>query len=393
MLGQDCDVAVVGAGPFGLAAAAHLKAAGLSVRAFGKPMDFWRRNMPRGMVLRTPATATEISEPRHRHTLSAYLRASAAPAATYLPLERYTAYGRWFQEQAVGDLDARLVATVSRAKHGFRLVLDDGVEVGAARVVVATGLARQDRRPDVFADVPGALVSHSSEHSRLDIFRARRIAVVGRGQSAIESAVLLAETGAEVTLLARGPVSWRTGHGRPLGALSDSPTLFQVLPASLRDRANRIGRGADAAKSLRPRTADLRIAEGVEITQAAARSGGVELALSNGAGMRFDHVLLATGYRIDIARLGLLAPELLGAIATRDGSPILRSGFQTSVAGLHFVGASAVESFGPTMGLVRGTGYAARAVAAAALAGRAKAQGDVRATEGERDLIAGARAN
>src|SRR5213079_230240 len=50
-----CDVAIVGAGPYGLSAAAHLRAAnGLDVRVFGEPMSFWERHMPKGMLLRSP---------------------------------------------------------------------------------------------------------------------------------------------------------------------------------------------------------------------------------------------------------------------------------------------------------------------------------------------------
>jgi len=86
----------------------------------------------------------------------------------------------------------------------------------------------------------------------------------------------------------------------------------------------------------------------------------------------FDHVVLGTGYRIDIARIGILSPALLGKIACADGSPLLRTGLESSVSKLHFVGSYAVKSFGPLMRFVAGAPYAARAVASAALGGRAK---------------------
>ena len=69
---RSCDVAIIGAGPYGLAAAAHLRAAGIATRVFGEPMAFWRHNMPDGMKLRSPWIATHIAEPRHRFTLDDY---------------------------------------------------------------------------------------------------------------------------------------------------------------------------------------------------------------------------------------------------------------------------------------------------------------------------------
>jgi hypothetical protein len=81
-------------------------------------------------------------------------------------------------------------------------------------------------------------------------------------------------------------------------------------------------------------------------------------------------VLLGTGYRIDIGKLAILSPELLGKVARRGGSPVLAAGFQSSVPGLHFLGASAVDSYGPLMRFIAGAGYAARSLTRSALAAR-----------------------
>ncbi len=91
----------------------------------------------------------------------------------------------------------------------------DGTHIHARRIVVATGLTRQAFRPEAFADIPAEFASHASEHSDLGIFRGRRVAVVGRGQSACESAVLLHEAGAEVELICRGDMHWLGGNARP----------------------------------------------------------------------------------------------------------------------------------------------------------------------------------
>ena len=73
----NCDIAILGAGPYGLAAASHLKEIkGLEVRVFGEPMSFWDRNMPIGMFLRSNWTATQIAAPDDKFTLEAFQTAS-----------------------------------------------------------------------------------------------------------------------------------------------------------------------------------------------------------------------------------------------------------------------------------------------------------------------------
>jgi hypothetical protein len=53
---------------------------------------------------------------------------------------------------------------------------------------------------------------------------------------------------------------------------------------------------------------------------------------------------------------------LVRSLRLVDGYPVLTAGFEASLPGLHFVGASAARSFGPLMRFVAGTGYAARAL-------------------------------
>ncbi len=67
----EYDVAVIGAGPYGLSAGMHLRANGMSVRIFGEPMDFWASKMPQGMLLRSPREASNLSDPQDAFTLEA----------------------------------------------------------------------------------------------------------------------------------------------------------------------------------------------------------------------------------------------------------------------------------------------------------------------------------
>src|SRR6266851_2758511 len=133
-----CDVAIIGAGPYGLSAAAHLKAAnGLRIRVFGESMSFWDRHMPSGMFLRSPLVATNLSDPKNASTLEAYADKRKSPLSAPLPLDRFVDYGRWFQRELVPDLDQRNVARPESHTDGFQLTLADGEELRSRRVVVA----------------------------------------------------------------------------------------------------------------------------------------------------------------------------------------------------------------------------------------------------------------
>jgi hypothetical protein len=157
----------------------------------------------------------------------------------------------------------------------------------------------------------------------------------------------------------------------PLSWLVEVPGIVRHMPAGLREDFSNRCLKAGAAGWLKPRFAKVACHAGRTILGARADAGRITLDLDTGP-RTFDHVVLGTGYRIDIARIGILSPALLGKIACADGSPLLRTGLESSVSKLHFVGSYAVKSFGPLMRFVAGAPYAARAVASAALGGRAK---------------------
>jgi len=385
-----CDVAVIGAGPYGLAAAAHLNAAGLATRAFGDPMVFWRRHMPKGMKLRH---ATDIAA-QPALSLDAFLHDNGIASSGPLAIEHFIAYGDRLQRRAVPEVDRRTVLRVAKAGNRFELKLDDGATVEAGRVVVALGLKNQEYRPPPFAQLPATLVSHSCAHADFADFRGRRVAVIGRGQSACESAVLLSEAGAQAEIVCRGPIHWigseTPGQGPvslrwrlhdlltpkfaigpfPLNWLADSPNLLRRTPRTLRSRiATRCLRAA-ATAWLRPRAGGIRVHAGRAVLGVEPMGNRVSLRLDDGDALPVDHVLLGTGYQVDIRKYGILPPDLLGRVERVDGYPVLSAGFESSVPGLHFLGACAAGTFGPMLRFVAGTGYAARALVRAALASR-----------------------
>jgi cation diffusion facilitator CzcD-associated flavoprotein CzcO len=379
-----CDIAVIGAGPYGLAASAHLLADdGLAVRVFGDPMSFWERQMPVGMLLRSPREASHIADPRGELTLDHYERSIGEAPTRPVPLERFIDYGRWFQEQAVPDLDRRKIVCVHGAPGGFRLELEDGAELFAERVVLAGGIAPFAWRPNEFAGVPAELASHASEHDDLSGFAGRSVIVVGGGQSALESAALLHEQGAEVRVLVRADhINWLVRSSRlhrlqsvrrllyapadigPAGVswLVASPSWFKRLPIGVQVPLARRSIRPAGSGWLVPRLESVPIEIGRSIVSAGVGDRGVELVLDGGERRAADHVLLGTGYRIDVTKLAVLAPELRTALEVVGGYPVLDPSYQSSIPGLHFVGAPAAWSFGPLMRFVAGTGFAARAL-------------------------------
>lgn len=380
---ESCDIAVVGAGPYGLSAAAHLKAAvDGNVRVFGECMSFWERHMPAGMFLRSPWAATHLSDPRRKFTLDGFKAFDGNHLSEPVPLSRFIDYGRWFQRSAVPDIDPRKVSLIEGNSGGFSLTLDDGDLVVARRVVVASGIVPFASRPPQFSHLTPDFISHTSEHRDLRRFAGRRIIVVGGGQSALESAALLHESGATVEVVVREPVvHWlhqkRILHQWPLSAILYAwpdvgpalishviarPLWFQSLPREWQDRlAPRSIRAAGAAW-LKPRVEGVRLTVGHSVSSAITSGSEVKVKLDDGSERSVDHILLGTGYRVNIALYQFLSKSLVSAIRQVDGYPQLDSGFESSVPGLHFLGAPAAWSFGPLMRFVAGVDFASRAL-------------------------------
>lgn len=378
---QTCNVAVIGAGPYGLATAAHLHASGAETRVFGDPMSFWRDQMPAGMCLRSNWGASHIANPRGELTLDAYCREKGVRFGKPIPLENFVEYGLWYQRKAVPQVEKCCVQSIEAENHVFRLTLADGEQLFAKRVVLATGISSFVNRPQRFRSIPSEFASHSSEHNDLRKFKAQKIVVVGGGQSALESAALLKELGAEVEVIARQrTLNWVGLHPRlhHLGAISSLlyskrdvgpagisrlvavPHAFKLLPRQVQNYiAYRAIRPAGAGW-LQPRLKEVPVTLGCQVVSAVAKGNMLNLGLSDGSERSVDHALLATGFRVNISRCNILSQSLLKRLETANGYPVLKRGLESSVPGLHFVGKPAAWSFGPLLGFVSGAEFAAR---------------------------------
>ncbi len=348
-------------------------------------MAFWREQMPKGMLLRSAWYACNISDPRGDFALNRYQAVQPNEVPAPVPLNDFIEYADWFQRNLLPGIDRRDVERIEASDQHFRVHLENGDIITSERVVIAAGISGFAYRPLLYQGLAAAhRASHTSDHSDLSRFSGQSVAVIGGGQSALESAALLREAGAEVEIIMRASrVRFLSSEGRvrkkltPLQRLSRSqtdvgppwlthlmsrPELLRCLPRRLQARlAYRSIRPAGAGW-LRPRLKEVPITCGHSVLSATPCQGRAALTLDDSSKRIVDHVLLATGYKVNVAAYPFLTPELIRSLRLFEGYPELTSGFESSVPGLHFLGAPAAWSFGPLARFVSGTGYSARAL-------------------------------
>lgn len=383
---QSTNIAIIGAGPYGLSVAAHLHARNIPFRIFGKPMSVWATRMPRGMCLKSEGFASSLSDPGSQFTLEEYCRQKKilySDVGNPVKLDTFVNYGLAFQARFVPDLEDREVISLCQEDAGFRLLLDDGERVYARRVIVAVGISYFSSVPAILAQLPSNLVSHSSAHSDLSGFDGRKVAVVGAGASALDLAGLLHAAGASVELIARAPsirfqdpprsLSWservrnpRTGIGSGPEMLfyAHLPHLFRYLPEPVRlNRVQKILGPAPGWFSKEEVIGKVLFHLNSTIVSASGEGDRVVLELTGNNGHRerveSDHVIAATGYKVDLSRVPFLDPQLCAQIRKTGGAPALSGSFESTVRGLYFVGVSAANSFGPLMRFAFGARFTA----------------------------------
>jgi thioredoxin reductase len=386
------DIAIIGAGPYGLSLAAHLRGAQRSVRIFGSPMHSWSHHMPQGMHLKSEGFASSLYDPDAKFTLQAYCAEHAIPYADIglpVPIETFIAYGVEFQRRYVPHLEDVQITSLRNAGDWFELTTSAGEIVRARQVVVAAGIVRFAYLPPLMASIAGPMVSHSSQHSDLTGFKGRKVAVLGAGASAVDIAALLHQSGADVELIARRqtiqfhnppneprPLLERLraprsglGTGWRSRMCTDIPLVFHALPQSLRFRA--VARHLGPAPGWFVRDAvQGRVPMHLWVTVAGAsvRDGRAQLVLRqpgrDNKQLEFEHIIAATGYRAAMSRLTFIDESVQSRLHKAEDTPILNRHFESSVPGLYFVGAVAANSFGPLLRFAYGAKFAAERVAA-----------------------------
>jgi len=396
------DVAIVGAGPYGLSLAAHLAARGVDHAVIGLPMAAWSTAMPKGMSLKSEGSASDLFDPDRATTLKRYCAERRLPYADIglpVPLDTFIDYGLAFQRRHVPQVERDLVVALERAGSGFRLRMAGGRTLTARRVVVSVGVIPFRHVPDTLAHLPDTLMSHASAHHELEPFRGRDVTVVGGGSSAIDLAALLHEGGARVRMVTRHrevqvhtrmrlprPLSDRirspmSGIGPSWHSLfyTTAPFAFYHFGAERRLRIVKNHLGPAGGWFMAERIAKVPTLLGCSLGAARAAGRGVRLDLVEAGGstrsIETEHVIAATGYRPDVRRLDFVGDGLRAQIATLQDAPILSPRFETSVPDLFMIGPVAANSFGPVMRFAVGAGFTARRLARHLAARRAVGRG------------------
>lgn len=383
------EIAIIGAGPYGLSLAAHLRALRLPFRMVGRVMETWREQMPEGMLLKSDGFASDLSDPQGIFRLHHYCQEKQLPYhATCIPVElsTFSGYGLEFQRRMVPDVEDAKLVNLARGDGEFFLTLDTGETFAARRVVLATGISHYAYIPPVLGGLTAAALSHSSQVRHPAKFAGKQLAVVGSGASAIDLAALLHEAGATVTIVSRRSALkfhdrpkdrkrslWeklrRPGSGLGPGwksrLLTEFPHWYRLLPVRRRFELLKRMLGPSAGWPMRERVeGKVTVLSGVTLRDAEMRDGGVLLAVSGKDGelqqLEFDHVIAATGYQVDLRRLPFLGEDLLPQIRAFEHMPLLSGTFESSVPGLYFVGISSALTFGPMMRFAYGAAYTAR---------------------------------
>jgi thioredoxin reductase len=388
------NTAIIGAGPYGLSIAAHFRRSGIPFRVFGRPMDSWLAHMPKGMMLKSDGFASDIYDPEKTFTLRQFCAEQGIEyGETGVPvhIDTFSAYGLAFRDRLVPELEDKLVVSVESVTGGFRLRLDDGETFLARRVVLAVGITHFEYVPESLAHLPSEFLSHSARHRELEPFRGHSVVVIGGGASALDLAGLLHEAGADVQLVSRReelkfhsqptgkPRSqWQQirhpqsglGPGMRSRFFANAPGAFYYLPERLRLEIVRRTLGPSGGWFIRDKVVG-KVPLHLGCTQQGAevKNGRVHLSVQSADGSKreivAEHIIAATGYRVNLERLKFLDPEIRSQVKTAGGSPVLSTTFESSMPGLYFAGVAAANSFGPVMRFAFGAGFAARTLTSA----------------------------
>jgi thioredoxin reductase len=386
------DTVIVGAGPYGLSIAAHLRAAGIPFQLFGSTLESWRAFMPAGMVLKSEPFASNLWDPRRQFTLKRFAAETKIPyehSGRPLSLAKFLDYAEWFRQRAVGEPNPAKVQRITRSFSEFTLEFAGQSPIKARRVILATGHMLFRYMPPELAGLAEPLCFHSTRIGDVRAFSGRDVTIVGAGQSALETAALLHEAGAVVRLIARTDrIIWNPapsavrrsfldslrqpesglGHGWRSVAVCELPQVFRRLfPAEKRHRFVAGSWGPTGAWWLRERFENrVDTLLSCRIRSASPVGDRIRLVVEQPSGsseIETDHVISGTGFKVDVDRMDFLDSTLRASIAREGTAPLLDAHFETSVGGLFIVGIASAPTFGPVMRFMFGAKHVAPVLA------------------------------
>jgi FAD-dependent urate hydroxylase len=366
----DTGLLVIGAGPYAYSAAAYAQERGIGTRIVGRPMGFWRDQMPVGMYLRSGRDWS--LDAAGEHSFEAYFeeRGLAPEANDPIPIGVFLDHTEWFREQKMLDVEEVMVETLASRDGHFVAAMSDGTTITAEKVLAAPGIAHFTQLPEWYDALPGERRSHTSELVAFDDLAGARVAVIGGRQSAYEWAALLCDHGAaRVDVVHRHDtpafekVSWAFVNAYVEQTLAQrgwwrslSPERRQVIALEFW-QVGRLTLEPWLVPRLKPDVVHTHAR--TEVVDVEATGGEARLTLSDGEVLGVDHVTCASGYRADLAAVPYLA-GVLDHVDVTDGFPDLSPGFETTLPGLFVTGFASTRDFGPFYGFTKGCPSSAR---------------------------------
>ena len=345
--------------------------------------------MPKGMMLKSDGFASDIYDPQGALSLKKFCAERGIPYADTgkpVPLDTFCAYGLAFRERMVPNLEETNVTYVERIPGGFKVHLENGEAAEGRRVVLAVGITHFENLPATLAHLPAKYFSHSAANQEVDIYRGRKVVVIGAGASALDLAGLMHDAGVDIELVSRKPEisfhsaptgkkrSWWHRLTRPSSGLgpglksrffAESPLAFHYLPENLRIESVQKALGPSGGYFIKNKVVGkVPLHLGYSPDGAEVRDGKVHLALRAMDGttkeIAADHIVAGTGYRVSLDSLQFLSEDIRSAVQRANGSPVLSINFESSVPGLYFTGLASANSFGPVMRFAFGAKFTAQ---------------------------------
>lgn len=347
------DVVVIGAGMAGLAAAAALRNLGIRVvnldrgpRGYEGP---WATTA-RMETLRSPKSLTGPALGIPSLTFRAWFEAQFGhdgwERLDKIPRLMWMDYLRWYRQVLGLEVrnDTAVTAIRPAADHvALAITTPEGPERLAARhAVLATGRdgLGGPSVPDLAAELPRERWAHSSDRNDYALLRGRRVAVIGAGASAMDSAATALEAGAaRVDLLIRRKDLPRVNRGKGMGN-PGSVAGYVHLPPEWKWRLNTYLAREQVPP---PRASVQRVSRfpnahfRLDTALVSARMDADEVVIETSRGpMRFDHVIFSTGFKVDWAQKPFLAEIAANARVWADGG--VPEGAEASLGGLPELG-------------------------------------------------------